>query len=530
MSPRHTPRWRSLLLAACLAATSGCLKVKDHLTINANGSGTVRIEVFCAAPPDTIRSSSRYASYFATVERGGHPLYPPLARGHVGKLFPGKAFTVEVKESAGENDTPTLVADVTFADVNALIASPYGKAHALSLRKVGDTLRFVAHSGFVGAVIVGDDQQSEYAIRRYIKDKGEMAADFRVTLPNTLTGSDTRTAAWPLRRADAKGDAKAEIEMFIKPLRAACSAEGVGFTPVSPPRLGLSHFEELADGPAQGMPKPPTPAQVAAAARFQPYHVKSVRAFYLPGRAPARNEHGGMHHSLERGGLNVVGVLTLPRAYRPDKWMEPTIEEARDDLGTNLLVGGDARGRSSRTTPWDSMFQNEFGKPTDDEERHILRLRVNVPPPEAKRLVVLRGFAQLDYFDNYHVVKLPKVIPAEWVQRTTAEGKQVGGLRGRNEIASPLLERLGITVQILAVEQRHAHGRTKQPLTRFWFSIRSRDAKVIATQPYDAQGRPWPKIHWAGHLSSQMDPLHFAFPVHADPPYSLAFLVSATTV
>jgi hypothetical protein len=521
------------LVAVCLAASGGCLKVKDHLTINPDGSGTVRIEVFSAVTPESLRGS-RYSSWLSNLEQGDHVIYPPLHAEHAEKLFPGKAFTVKATESEAGGNAPTLVVEVAFKDVNTLIASPYGEAHALSLRRDGDVLRFAAHSGFAGAVIASDADQMRYTARRHVHKKGDMAAEFAVSLPSAITKSDGqtkgRTATWSLARADAKDDTAKEIQLFTRPLRAACPAQGIGFTPASPPRLGLFSFNELTAGPAQGMPKPPTRQQVTASARYQPHYAKSVRAFYLPGRGPDRDEHGGTRHAIQSSGLDVVGILTLPRAYAPNRWATPTIEEARDDLGTNLLANREARAASSRRSTWDSLFRHDFGKPTTDEERHVLLFDLDAPPPEARRLAALRGAAQLEYFDNYQVIKLPTIIPLEWVRRLTPDRRWVGGVRGRNEIESPLLERLGIRVRIITVEQRTSNDRAKQRSTRFWFSVTSRDAQVVAIQPYDARGRPWPKVQWAGHFSSRVDPTHFAFPVHAEPPYSLALLVSATTV
>ena len=210
MSGRCVARSRFLLVAACLVASGGCLKVKDHLTLNADGSGTVHIEVFSAVAPKSLRGS-RYSSWLRNLEQSDHVVYPPLHAEHAEKLFPGKAFTVKATESEGGGNAPTLVVNVAFKDVNALIASPYGEAHALSLRREGDVLRFAAHSGFAGAIIASNADQTRYAVRRHIHKKSEMAAEFAVSLPSAVTESDGqtvgRTATWSLARADAKGDA-----------------------------------------------------------------------------------------------------------------------------------------------------------------------------------------------------------------------------------------------------------------------------------------------------------------------------------
>jgi len=529
MSTRSQRLLRSLVSLLFLATLGGCLKVKEHLTLNADGSGSVQIEVFCAVAPEALRSA-RYRSSFARLEQSGHTVYPPLMKEHVQELFPGKDFTIETTEGTGQDDAPTLKVTVTFKDINALIASPYGAAHSLWLRKAGGKLEFAVQSGLAGAVALTNSDQAYYMLRRERQDTGKMSAEFTVTLPNTLDGVDGRSTAWTIARADAKGDPVAELEMFTRPLRAVCSAEGVAFSPASPPRLELLPFNDLPAGPADGMPKPPTRQQVTAAATYRPHYLKSVRAFYLPGRGPERDEHGGQRHYLERSGLTVVGPLTLPAALKPDRWGTPVVDEARDDLGTNLLVGNEGMGGQTRTTPWDSAFQNEFGKSTAEEEHHILRLTVNAPPPQAKKLVLLRGAAQLEYDDDFLVVKLPNAIPADWVQRMTPEGRRVGGVRGRNTIESADLARLGIELRVLTVEQQMSHGREKRPRTRFWLSASNRNARIVSLQAYDVRGRPWPKINWAGHITSRVEPLHFSVPLHAEPPYSLALLVSANTV
>jgi len=519
-------------LAAVLACgAAGCLQVKEHLTVRADGSGTVRIEVHSVLTPAATRRTGRWGGYFDRL--GDHPPFPPLNAEQVATLFPGQAFTVKTTEGDGRDGKPTVVADVAFTDVNALIASPYGQAHALELRREGDTLRFAARSGFIYAVLVSESQQFRFQSRKYAKQKGEMGCEFTLTLPNGVAASNGEvaegSATWRLRRADAK-DATDEVCLFTQALRATCPAAGVGFEPVSPPRLGLLPFGELREGPVTGMPLPPEPGRVVAAARFEAHALKTVRAFYLPGQEPDRQGFIDPVRRLQSTAAELVGVAIVPQALAPDRWGPGTVEELADNTGADLRLDPQAaRGGYTQHTGWDGTFASELAKGSQGEARHVMRIRLRVPGPKAERIVRLRGSIRLDYFTDYRVVKLAGAIPEEWVQGLKKDGRRARGA-AHKAIESPKLQELGIELMALRADRRADHSRRGHENTRFWLRLQPTDARVVAIEVFDAHGMAWPRIPWHGSLPSDVDMLHFAVPGPAEPPFSLALLVSTRQV
>ena len=141
--------------------------------------------------------------------------------------------------------------------------------------------------------------------------------------------------------------------------------------------------------------------------------------------------------------------------------------------------------------------------------------KLEVPGPKAERIVRLRGSIRLDYFADYRVVKLANAIPEEWVQGLTRDGRRAPGA-AHKQVESPKL--------------RADHSRAGRENTRFWLRLQPTDARVVAIEVFDAHGMAWPRIPWHGSLPSDVDMLHFAVPGPAEPPFSLALLVSTGQV
>jgi len=106
-----------LLLALC-----GCFKTKDELTMNADGSGSVRLETRLLILSDTLQGLGMGKSM---SEREGPVSYPPTAEAEAKRWFPAKDFKMSAKEDRAEDGSSTLVITADFKDVNALLASPY---------------------------------------------------------------------------------------------------------------------------------------------------------------------------------------------------------------------------------------------------------------------------------------------------------------------------------------------------------------------------------------------------------------------
>src|SRR5881396_2759416 len=136
---RPSSTWILLLTLLC-----GCFKTKDELTLEADGSGSVRIET----------RTSLSAERLASLGLGGRsrglgegPIYPPITKAEASKFFPAKDFRLTVKEETGADREQVVVVEAIFKDVNALLASRYARAHALILTIETGQLRFQAASG-----------------------------------------------------------------------------------------------------------------------------------------------------------------------------------------------------------------------------------------------------------------------------------------------------------------------------------------------------------------------------------------------
>ena len=98
-----------------LVFLTGCFQVDDQLTVAADGSGRVHLEVKNTLP-------AQLAAQISMAEGlGGHAvIYPPLNEDQARQFFPAKDFTVEAKQRQ-DGDANTLVVDASFKDVNALL-------------------------------------------------------------------------------------------------------------------------------------------------------------------------------------------------------------------------------------------------------------------------------------------------------------------------------------------------------------------------------------------------------------------------
>src|SRR5881628_1858149 len=90
--------WRGLA-ARCgaillIALLCGCFKTKDELTLEADGSGKVRIETRTSIPAEMLSTMGIGIGMGASDA----VMYPPIAQSEAKKFFPSKSFTVTTKE------------------------------------------------------------------------------------------------------------------------------------------------------------------------------------------------------------------------------------------------------------------------------------------------------------------------------------------------------------------------------------------------------------------------------------------------
>src|ERR1017187_9542901 len=196
---------KKLSAGLSLICLTGCLQTKDELTINADGSGRVRIETRTAAGANT----AAMAGMAGAMGGQGPGIYPPTSPAEAKKFFPGKDFVVTTKQTNAENGDSVTVIEAQYKDINTLLASPYGRAHQLSVELDKDGLAVKAVTGMETAARMAEMKDDGgmgmmgmmgMAGGDLQKKAAEMRAEFRITLPNPLTFSngarDGKTAAW----------------------------------------------------------------------------------------------------------------------------------------------------------------------------------------------------------------------------------------------------------------------------------------------------------------------------------------------
>jgi hypothetical protein len=274
---------------------------------------------------------------------------------------------------------------------------------------------------------------------------------------------------------------------------------------------------------------PPDPARVAASARFTSVMVKTAHSFYLPGHEAEAEERRRDAPRLHEHAADLLGIVELPWALEPDVWGGGRVDAVADDGGADLLLAADAGHRRATRNSWDSSVVRETTRWTARRVRRAVWLRFAPPGPQARRIQRLEGSVELEYFDDFRVVKLPRAIPVGWVRRRTEDGGQVGGARGHAVIEAPALDELGIELRVLRVEERSRPFVRGQRDTRFWFTLQGGQARVVALEVFDAAGKAHPHMHWAGHPAPP-GMTHFAVRGTPPPPFSLALLVSGRSV
>ena len=262
---------RGWITALAAVGLCGCFQVDDDLTLQADGSGRVKLRVHSSLSEDVLSVLAASSGYGG----GSAPMYPPVSEAEARHFFPPQDFALKVEEKE-ESEGKTLLVEASFKDINRLLASPYGRAHQLALAtNQNGTLRLRALSGGETLAIAaqmkpeGDMEALQMpGLEDARKRKGEMRFEFRVTLPKAVTAANgarqNKTVTWGAERAKCKDD-----EEFVRRLsgmlEATCSAGGLKFAPVTPPRLGLVAFGELTAGKMAAGSALPDTNQVAKA-------------------------------------------------------------------------------------------------------------------------------------------------------------------------------------------------------------------------------------------------------------------------
>jgi hypothetical protein len=508
--------------AIAAALLCGCFQVEDVLTLEADGSGTVKMTVQTDVPEEL-------AGMVGMSEFGGGTVYPPTSEAAARQIFPPKDFTLKVDDKVGPGEKHTVTIEAAFKDVNALLASAYGRAHQLALTtNANGQLKLQALSG--GATMAqvarfkpeGEmaDALPATALADAQKKKGEMRFEFRVTLPNAVSEAsaarENKTVTLLVERAKCKDD-----EEFAGKLsglvEAACSLQGVKFSPVTPPRLGLVPFNQLVAGKAATGTALPDTNKIAQAAHFIPYSLQVTRSLDLSGEGGSRNSQA-----------QLTGAIVLPLELAPHRWGEPRLEEATDSKGNSLMPKKDADGnfsmRSSERFGQDSSGEEDLdesgnAKQTADKP-HLIALSFKAPEWKIKKIGKIKAVLDLQYLGGIEVVKLSNAVPASLVtDMSKGSTRSFDFDSERGAIASTRLTELGLSLKI---QMAMAQG----GMTTIALETSGEKASVTDVQVFDSSGRPWPTTLVQPFASSGEDrSCQVMVAGQPKPPFSLAVAV-----
>jgi len=505
-------------LCGVLALASGCLQVKDELTIAPDGSGTVHMEVVSALPAELFEEMGAGAR----GEMGG-VMYPPNTEAEAKKFF-GKDATIKATESVPKDGGKKLVLEVTFKDVNALLASDYGKAHALSIKVEDGHLVVQALTGFEAAVRAaeikndGEMMPPLPGLADAQKKRTEMKVEFALTLPNeiaTTTGAKTgKTVKWSFERAKAK-DADEFGKQLGTVLQASCPSTGVTAKPVTPVRLALTAFKDVVTGAVGPQVAKPDTAKILAATKFEPYALVITRSVDLSGE-------GGYSQT----GAKLVGAVVVPRELAPQGWGEVKLEQVVDAKGKSLLGEENERRRFSMYGHMDMSEPDEIedddgggekkpaAKP-DPMHRQSVVLQFQAPEWKTKEIARIKGVAPMQYHGGAQVIKVASAI------KKVVDTKQAmfgGGDEGEQKLESAELTAAGVNIQ-------HVQCMSQNGMTMIMLNGERSKGTVTDMQVFDADGRAWPTAFNAREMGMG-GMMQAMVPGKPATPLSLAFVVS----
>jgi len=502
-------RWGAILSVALLC---GCFNTKDELVLEADGSGKVRIETRTSVPAEMLSGMGMQMGASDAI------MYPPMTESEAKKFFPGKAFTVTAKEEKAGDSGRLLVIEAVFKDVNALLASPYARAHGLTLKVESSRLMLKALSGIEAAARFADMKDEGGMLGAQIpglanldKLKAELRSEFRVTLPNAIQASngaqEGRSVTWIAERAKyTNGTEFAQKAGAV--LEASCAADAIKMSPVTPTRLALVSFKELESGATAGQGSAPDAKKVAAAAKFVPYALQVTRALDLSG------EGGSQENQAQ-----LIGGVVLPREFAPQKWGAVKLEEVTDAKGNSLKMET-SRDESFQETRFTSVNEDDAGEPAETtEERKTVTLRFHPPDWKVKEIARIKGSIGLQYLGAArHIVKLTNAVPASWIKQVSKEADAEFDSSQR-ALSSPALPELGLTVNFQM-------GMAQSGFTMLMLQVGGKKAVLSEAQVFDSEGRPWPTF-FQQHAFGDEGSCSIIIAGRPTAPLSLAFLATS---
>jgi hypothetical protein len=483
--------WNRTWMLVLAIALCGCFKTKDELTINADGSGTVRLETRLLISPEVIQSLGM------GMGGGEEPMtYPPTSEAEAKRWFPAKDFKLTAREDRTE-DGSTLLITAEFKDVNSLLASPYAKSHGMTLLVSNGVLTLKAVTGIEAAAWLAEmkDESGMFggalaSIADLSKKKHEMRTEFRVTLPNAISSANAsgaregKTVTWTMDRAKQTNAAEFALQAGAV-LEAACSAEAVKFSPVTPARLNLLTFKDAPAGEIGDKVTAPDTNKIAAAARFVPLALQVTRSIDLSG------EGGSPQNQAQ-----LVGTVVLPREFAPQKWGGVKLEEAIDEKGNNLKFEQNDEsfppvpsfGRGHNFLPGDDDGEGKDEDASGAEARHTVTMNFQPPDWKVHEIARVKGSIALQYLGGPQVVKLSNAIPEKWIRVMKNETDFDFDIDSNEKVINdPVLPESGLSLRLMM-------GVVQGPMTSLMIQTGGSKLSVTDGQVYDAAGRPWPTV------------------------------------
>lgn len=514
-------RWIPVLATLFLC---GCFQVQDELRLAPDGSGKVTLNLHSNLPEDLI---GMMGSGFGGGQ--GAPIYPPISESEARRFFPAKDFTLKVERKSAD-DGKTLVIEAAFKDINALLASPYGRAHQLSLKTNGSGALIV--QGLSGGSTLAQAAQfkpeGEMAgfevpgIEDAQKKKNEMRFEFRITLPNTVTAkngtSEGKSVTWSVERAKCKDDDEFATKL-AGVLEASCSVEGFKFTPITPPRLGLLPFNQLIDGKAATTAALPDTNKIVASVRFVPYVLNVTRTLDLSGEG-----------SGQASQAQLTGAILMPAELAPQRWGQVKLEEAQDAKGNSLMPKDETESMMSRITSYSSVSMRDDAQDEEQgetaprketaEKPHIVSLNFKAPEWKIKTIAKIKGSVELQYLGGSEVIKLSNAVPANLVMDMGKRSfSSFGSGSERGQISNGRLAELGLTCRVqMAMIQ--------SGMTILSLETGGGKAALVDAQVFDVDGRPWPTTLMQSESTGGEDrSCQIMVAGKPKPPFSLALAV-----
>lgn len=509
----------NLVLWVLLVGLCGCYEIKDQLTLEPDGSGTIRLEVQTSVNPEEF---GMLWSMMGTGNETKHPaLYPPLSQTEATAYFPAPGFEVEVDEQGPEENGRKVVITAAFKDLRTLLASPYAHDHQLALSIDGSKFTLRAKSALEpvarAAAIPLDreirDMLSPSLLEARKKTNG-VHAEFRVTLPNDPTASTTtiegKTAGWVFDRAKS-GSHEAFLRDTTAVLEVSCSTEKLEFALTPHPRLGLLPFGQLQESTVAS--EPIDARKVLASARFEPRTLLVTRTMNFSGNAPPDSS------SL----LN--GIVIVPLEFTPARWGLPNLLVAEDASGQNLIFAASDddfdvtfNSRSWRTSHIDTEPGGDPpGTDTTFEVRREVALSFRAPEWGVKELRTIKASIAMHYPGPGQIIKLTNAIPAAWIIQAS-EGARRSFYNADEETGHMIRDaRLSATGGGLRVQNAYrASG-----ITTLVLQLESRDSNFQGGQVFDAEGQPWFTV-CSLHAETEAASCWLVVPGNPKPPLSMA--------